>query len=185
MLLIDNEILNTNESSFILTSDQNNSQSTTIIDLFYNYSATFSVLILNHLINFLANFYLFFFVRLKNPNFIKNLIFSFSYSLEIESFKTLFSNSSTNIASSIQIATNPLRKVFDLDFELKILIILLFCLSLLLASIAISWKIYSIFIINFKLSKGKKFLFVFEFSFYLLFSTEDLQENVFPEETFR
>lgn len=163
MLIIDNEILNNSEFNIILTSDQSVNNQSTIIDLLQNYSVIFLVLFLNHLFYFLTNFYLLFFIRLKKPNFIKN----FFYSIELDSFKTLFSNSSTNIASSIQIATNPLRKVFDLDFELKILIILLFFLSLLLASIAIAWKIYSNFIINFKLSK------------------EDLQENVFPEETFR
>jgi hypothetical protein len=158
MLIIDNEILNNNESNIILTSDQSVNNQSTIIDLLQNYSAILLVLFLNHLYHFLTNFYLLFFIRLQKPNFIKNLFYSISYSFELDSFKTLFSNSSTNIASSIQIATNPLRKVFDLDFELKILIILLFFLSLLLASIAIAWKIYSNFIINFKLSKGEIFI---------------------------
>lgn len=145
------------DTEFQQNIDLNTSYQQTLV----NYSTLFLIYFFNYFVSFLTNFYLLC-VRLNDPKvfskFIQNYFFSLSSYNSLGSFFSLFTNSSTNLANSIHTATtfvNPIRKVFDLDFEFKILIILLLFLSLTLASIAISWKIYSNFITNFKLSKGK------------------------------
>ena len=104
-----------------------------------------------HLGSLLTSFYLLF-LKLNNPKFLKNLLLNTFFQLDSYCNYAISLLPSTSSISTFAI---PIKLVFDLEFEIKILISLLFALSVTLLLIFFSWKFYSTVILNFKLNKGK------------------------------